>query len=135
MVTNKPWMHWFVSHLIYLSLTNPQWSNAFIQVRNVCFTDTSHLVVWTFFSCWRWNLVLFCQFTVVHFALISNTFLCRYASRTLRMKLLTRCRVISRAGIRLRFVKIFRACIQHIFITLRVTIFFFRDIDLLRSPR
>ena len=49
----------------------------------------------TFFSCLRWNLVLFCHCTVVHFDLISNTFLCRYASRTLRMKLLTWCRVMS----------------------------------------
>ena len=29
---------------------------------------------WTFFSCWRWNLVLVCQFTLVHFDLISNIF-------------------------------------------------------------
>jgi len=41
----------------------------------------------------------FHQFTVVHFDLISNTFLCRYASRTLRMKLLTWCRVTRLAGL------------------------------------
>jgi len=29
-------MHWFVSHLIYFILTKP-------QIRNICFTDTSHL--------------------------------------------------------------------------------------------
>ena len=68
-------------------------------MRNICFTGTSHQLCWTFFSCWRWNLVLLCQFTVVHFALISNIFLCRYACRTLRMKLLTWCRVISRVGL------------------------------------
>jgi len=33
----------------------------------------------------------------VHFDFISNIFFCRYASRTLRMKLLTWCRVIRRA--------------------------------------
>ena len=54
---------------------------------------------WTFFLYWRWNLVLFCQFTVVHFDLMSTILLCRYASRTLRMKLLTWCRVISLAGL------------------------------------
>jgi len=58
----------------------------------------------------------FCQFTIVHFDLISNIFvsLCKY-SRTLRMKPLTRCRVVSqaglsdRAGLGLKFVKIFQA--------------------------
>jgi len=39
-------------------------------------------------------LVPFCQFTVVHFDLISNIFLCGYARRNHRMKLLTWCRVI-----------------------------------------
>ena len=43
----------------------------------------------------------------VHFDLISNIFLCRDASITLRIKLLTWCGVISLAG--LKFVKIFRA--------------------------
>ena len=43
-----------------------------------------------------WN---FLPIHVVHFDLISNIFLCRYASRTLRMKLLTWCRVVSLAGI------------------------------------
>jgi len=46
----------------------------------------------------RWNLVLFCQFAVVRFDLISNIVLCLYARRTLRMKILIWCRVISRAG-------------------------------------
>jgi len=42
-----------------------------------------------------------------------------------------------RAGLelRLKFVKIFRACIQNFFITLRIMIFVFRDVDLLCSPR
>jgi len=97
---------------------------------------------WTFFSCWRWNLVLFCQFTVVHFDLISNIFLCRYASKSLRMKLLAWCRVTvyvwpgfsGRVGLGLKFVSIFPAYLQNFFITLRVTTFFFRDVDLLCSP-
>jgi len=54
------------------------------------------------------KLGTFCQFTVVHFDLISNIFLCRYASRTPRMKVLTWCRVISRAWLGLKFVKICR---------------------------
>jgi len=66
----------------------------------------------------------------VHFDLIPNISLCRYASRTLRMKLLTWCRVINlagfsgRAGLGLKFVKIFRACIQNFFITLKSNDFF-----------
>jgi len=63
------------------------------------------------------------------------------------MKLLTWCRVIGlgvffgsgRAGhglgLGLKFVKIFRACIQNVFRTLRVMIFVFRDVDLLCTPR
>ena len=54
----------------------------------------------------------FCHFIVVHIYLISNIFLCRYASKTLRMKLLAWCRVISlaalcgsgRTGLELKFV-------------------------------
>jgi len=71
----------------------------------------------------------------VHFDLISNIFLCRYANRTIKVKRLTWCRVITLAGLGLKFVKIFRACIQNVFITLRVTNFFFRDVDLLSSLR
>jgi len=101
------------------------------------------LFCWTFFSCWRWNLVLFCQFTVAHFDLISNIFvlLLVMPSRTLSMKLLTWYRVVSQTGLfgsgraRLKFVKIFRACIQNFFIALGVTTLFFRDVDLLCSPR
>jgi len=60
------------------------------------------------------------------------------------MKLLTWCRVINLGGFfgsgrsglghGLKFVKIFRACIQNFFITLRVMTFFFRGVDLLCSP-
>jgi len=43
---------------------------------------------------------------------------------------------VFRAGLGhgLTFVKIFRVCIQNLFITLRVMIFFFRGVDLLCSP-
>ena len=64
-------------------------------MRNICFTDTSHLVLLDILFVLKVKLGTFCQFTVVHFHLISNIFLCRYASRTLRMKLLTWCRVMS----------------------------------------
>ena len=126
------WIHCFISHLIYLSF-NQTHNAAILSSKCETFVLQIHHTkfCWTFFSCWRWNLVLVCQFTVVHFNLISNIFLCRYESRNLRMKLLTWCRVISRSGLGLKFVKIFRTCIQNFFITLRVTIFFFRDVDLL----
>ena len=39
-----------------------------------------------------------------------------------------------RAGLGLKFFKILQACIQNFFVTLRVTTFFFRSIDLLCSP-
>jgi len=96
------WMRWFVSHLIYLNLTKPTMQQCFHPSAKhlLCRYITPNFVGHSFRvegSCW--NLVLFCQFTVVHFDLISNIFLCRYASRTLRMKLLTWCRVISRAGL------------------------------------
>jgi len=66
----------------------------------------------------------------VHFDLISYIFLCRYANRTHRMKRLTWCRVISLGGlVCLNISGQFLACIQNFVITLRVTTFFFRDVD------
>jgi len=65
------WMHWFMSHLIYY----PQCSNVFIQVRNICFTSTSHLFLLDILLVLKVKLVLFYQFTIVHFDLISNIFL------------------------------------------------------------
>ena len=53
----------------------------------------------------------------MHFDLISNIFLCLYANRTLKVKRLIWCRVITLAGLGLKFVKIFRACIQNVFIS------------------
>jgi len=50
----------------------------------------------------------------------------------MQIELLT---LITLAGPGLKFVKIFRDCIQKIFMTLRVTNFFFRDVDLLSSLR
>jgi len=38
-------------------------------------TNKSKRYFFPFFSCWRWNVVLFWQFTVVHLDLISNIFL------------------------------------------------------------
>jgi len=75
----------------------------------------------------------------VHFDLISNIFLFRYGSRTLRMKILTWCRVIRRARLGLKFVKICRAnfgpAYKTAFIALRATFVFFLDVDLLCSPQ
>jgi len=57
------------------------------------------------------KLGTFCQFIVVHFDLISNIHLCRYASRTLKNEIFDM--VLSyksgRAGLGVKFVKIFRA--------------------------
>jgi len=41
----------------------------------------------------------FANFIVVNFDLISNIFSSRYASRTLRIKLLTWCRIVSQVGV------------------------------------
>ena len=119
---------------------NPKCSSVFIQVRNVYFTDTSHLILFDILFVLKVNLVLFCQFTVVHFDLISSIFFCRYASRTLKMQLLTWCKVISRgrlvgSGSGLSLSKYFEPISglhANFFMTLRVglTIFFFRDVDL-----
>ena len=137
------WMHWLASHLIYLNLTklsNSQCSNVFIQVRNICFLDTSHLVLLHILFVLKVKLGTFCQFTVVHFDLISNIILCCYASRALRMKLLTWSRVISlpglfgsgwaRAQVCQHISGQFPACLQNFFITLRATTYCFRDVDL-----
>ena len=93
------------------------------------------------FLCGTFLCGTFCQFTIVNFHLISNIFLCRYASTTPRMKLLTWCRVISLAGLfgsgRARAwvcPNISGLHTKH-FITLRVTTFFFRDVDFFYSPR
>ena len=45
---------------------NPQCNNVFIQVRNICFTDASHLVLLDILFVLKVKL-LFCQFTAVHF--------------------------------------------------------------------
>jgi len=73
-------MHWFVSHLIYLSLTKPTMQQHFHPSAKHCFTSTSHLVLLDILFVLKVNLGNFCQFTVVHFDLISNIFACRYAS-------------------------------------------------------
>ena len=67
-------------------------------MRNICFTHTSHQILLDTLFVLKVKLATFCQFIVVHFDLISNILLCRYASRTLKMKLLTWCWVISLAG-------------------------------------
>jgi len=49
-------------------------------------------------------------------------------------RIITLARLFGRAGFGLKFFKIFRAWTQNAFMTLRVTTFFFRDVDLLCSP-
>jgi len=43
----------------------------------ICFTDTSHLILLDILFVLKVKLGTFCQFTVVHFDLISNVFFCR----------------------------------------------------------
>ena len=77
----------------------------------------------------------------MHYDLMSNIFLCRYVSRTLRMKLLTWCKVISLAGLfglcsGLNLSKYFRPAYKTFYyIKGSLTTFSFRDVDLLWSPR
>ena len=59
------WMHWFVSHLVYLS-SNPQCSSVFNQVRNICFTSTS----------WHLDLLDILFVLKVKLGDLANTLLC-----------------------------------------------------------
>jgi len=85
------------------------------------------------------KLGLFSKFTIVYFDLISNIFvsLCKKNSQneTFDMVQSYKSGWVFPVGLGLKFVKIFWACIQNFFITLRVIIFFFRDLRLLCSPR
>ena len=133
------WMHWFVSHLIYLSLsklTMPQYFHPgakYLLYRYITPSFVRHsfrVEGETFLPIHR------CAFWFKS----QKYFVCRCASRTLRMKLLKWCRVISLAGLfgtdsGLKFVLIFQACIQNFIITSRVTTFFIRGVELLCSAR
>jgi len=139
-------MHWFVRHLIYLSLTKPQCSNVFIQVRNICLS-TSLLVLLDILLVLKVKLGTFlpinrCPFWFnLKYIFVS---LCMY-SGTLRMQLLAWCKVVSQAGlfgsglarpsVCQNISGWFRACIQNFFIALGVRIFFFREVNLLCSSR
>ena len=94
-------MHWVVSHRIYLSLTKPTIQQRFHpSAKHLLYRYITPSFVGHSFRAKDETLVLFCQFTVVHFDLISNIFvsLCKY-SGTLSMKLLTWRRVVSQAGL------------------------------------
>jgi len=73
-------MHWFVSHMIYLSSTKPTVQQCFhpSATHFLCKYTTPSLLDILFVLMVK--LGTFCQFTVVHFDLISNIFSCRYAS-------------------------------------------------------
>ena len=125
----------FVSHLIYLISTKTTSQQCFHpSAKHLLYRYITRSFAGHSFRV-KGETSYICQFIVVHFDLISNIFLCRYASRTLRIKILTWCRVVSRSRLGLKFVKIFRACIQNFSITLRATFVFFRDLDLLCSPQ
>jgi len=122
---------------------SPKFETFALQIQYITWP---HLALLHILFVLKTKLGTFCQFTVVHFDLISNIFLCRCASRTLRMQLLTWCRVISlaglfgsgRTGLGLEFVKIFRANFgpaYKTFYNIKSNDFFFRDVDLLCSPR
>jgi len=107
---------------------NPQRSNVFIQVRNIRFTDTWHLVLLDTLFVLKVKLVTFLSIHRCAFGFnLKYIFVSFYASRTLRLKLLIWCRLISLAGLfesGLKFVKIFRACIQNFFYNIKSNDFF-----------
>jgi len=86
------WIHWFASHLIYLSLTKLIMQQCFHPCAKHCFTGTWHLVLLNiFFVLMQVKIGTFlpihrCAFD---FCLISNIFSYGYASKALRMELST----------------------------------------------
>jgi len=70
-------------------------------VRNICFTDTSHLILLDILFVLKVKHGTFLPIHRCAFSFNLKYILCRYASRTLRMKLLTWCRVVSLAGLSL----------------------------------
>ena len=91
-------MHWFVSHLIYLSLTTPTMQHCFhLSAKYLLYRYITPNFVGHSFHVEAETRYFFANspLCTCHLDLIPKIFLCRYASRTLRMKLLTWCRVIS----------------------------------------
>jgi len=138
------WMQWFVSRLIYLSLTKPTMQQCFHpRAKHLLYRCITPSFVGHSFRIEGETSSFFANSPLC--ILFSNIFLCRYASRTLRIKLLTWCRVISLAGrfgsgrsrdlILSKYFGLISSLHTKPFITLRVTTFFFRDVDLLCSPR
>jgi len=88
------------------------WLFSCITPTFVCSQLQQHLLLFDILFVLKVKLRNFFQFTIVNFDLISNIFLCRYASRTLRVKLLTWCTAVSlaalfgsgQAGVGLKFV-------------------------------
>jgi len=138
------WIQWFVSHLIYLGLTKPTMQQCFHP-------SAKHLLYRCITPSFDGHSFRVegetSSFLPIHRCAFwfSNVILCRYANRTLRIKLLTWCRVISLAGhfgsrrsrdlILSKYFGLISSLHTKLFITLRVTTFFFRDVDLLCSPR
>ena len=94
-------MRYLVRHLIYLSLTKPKikCSNVFIQVRNICFTDTPELILLDILFMLKVKLSTFLpihccafRFTLKYIFLLLLQLL--ESNRTPRMKHLTWCRII-----------------------------------------
>jgi len=138
------WMQLFVSHLLYLSLTKPTMQQYFHpSAKHLLYRCITPSFVGHSFHIEGGTS----SFLPIHRCAFwfSNIFLCRYASRTLRIKLLTWCRVISLAGhfgsgrsrdlILSKYFGLISSLHTKPVITLRVTTSFFRDVDLLCSPR
>ena len=66
-------MHWFVSHLTYLSLTKPTMQQRFHP--SVKYLLNKYITPSFVGHSFRVKGIIFCQFTVVHFDLISNIFM------------------------------------------------------------
>jgi len=114
-------MHWFHSHLIYLSLTKPRMQQCFHPSAKHLLTSTSHLVLLDILFVLKVKLITFLRIHRCAFG-----FNLKYIFASLRKNSynetfdFTWCRVISRTGLGLRFVKIFRVCVQNFCITLGV---------------
>jgi len=110
--TNKKYFFLWLLHFVFVLNALVLWvwanlkcSNVFIQVRNSCFTSTTHLalldirfvlkvkLVQYFFA--NSPLCILAFWFNVKYIFVS---LCKY-SKTLRIKLLTWCRVVSQAGL------------------------------------
>jgi len=133
-------MPWFVSHLIYLSLTKSTMQRRLDpSAKHLVQTDITPIFVGHSFrdkgETWYFLPIHCCEFLFnLKYIFVS---LCKY-STTLRMNLLTWCRVVSLAGSGLTLSKysgLMSGLHTKLFYRIRSKNFFIRDADFLCSPR